>query len=103
MTPRIHDDPTGGFVLWCQTQTLTADSMHVISVILGSINPMKISFDDSLWISAEVDGEVLEPRRELAAVPYAFNALQINGTHSSTTPQPNRLLPLDSSARVPEL
>ena len=53
---------------------MDADSEGVLSVILGSVSPIGMSFDGPCWLEAEVDGEVLTPRREVVSVPYAFRS-----------------------------
>jgi hypothetical protein len=74
MTFRIYDSAVDGILLWSESMPVTADSGGVISVILGGINTIDISFDDACWLEVEVDTETLEPRREIASVPYAFHA-----------------------------
>jgi hypothetical protein len=59
--------------VWSESQTVTADSLGVISVILGA-TPIDISFDVPCWLEVQVDGEILSPRREIVSVPYAFRA-----------------------------
>jgi hypothetical protein len=75
LTFRIYDDPLAGTLIWEEGQTLTVDSAGVVSVVLGSIVPIEIGFDDEAWLEVEVEGEVLSPRREIVSVPYAFHAL----------------------------
>ena len=101
MAFRLFDQSTGGAVLWSEDMPVTADSAGVVAVILGEINPIEILFAGPLWLEVDVDGQVLLPRRELATVPYAFNAAQVNGIDASAIPLPNRLLPLDAGAKVP--
>jgi len=74
MTFRIYDASIGGTILWYEQQTVTADSAGVVSVMLGGLSPIGVSFDDACWLEVEVGGEILLPRRELASVPYAFHA-----------------------------
>ena len=75
MVFRLYDDPVAGTMLWSETQGVSVDSAGVFSVILGSTNPVDLSFEGPVWLEAEVDGEVLLPRREIVSVPYAFHAL----------------------------
>ncbi len=74
MTFRIYDSELGGGLLWTEGHSVTADTSGVVSVILGSMNPIGISFDGPRWLQVEVNAEVLSPRRELVSVPYAINA-----------------------------
>jgi hypothetical protein len=72
---RICDSPSGGSILWSEEQSVTADTTGVVSVLVGSDEKIDVSFDTDCWLEVEVDGEVLNPRRELVSVPYAFKAL----------------------------
>jgi hypothetical protein len=74
MVFRIYDASEDGSELWSETQTVTPDSMGVISVILGHTNPITTIFDGPIWLEVEVDGEILTPRREIVSVPFAFRA-----------------------------
>lgn len=74
MTFRLYDSADGGTLLWGEGWSTTADSAGVFSVLLGSTNPMDLTFKGPVWLEVEVDGETLTPRRELASVPFAFRA-----------------------------
>ena len=71
---RLYAAPAGGSPVWSESLTGAADSSGVVSVILGSTNPIDISFDDPCWLEVEVDGEILSPRTEMVSSPYAFFA-----------------------------
>jgi len=71
---RIYNVEAGGGSLWNETHNVVTNSIGVVSVILGSTNPLAISFDGPLWLQVEVDSEVLSPRRPLASAPYALSA-----------------------------
>ena len=71
---RIFGTSTGGTELWNETQMLEANSIGVVSAVLGSETPMSASLPDSCWLQVEVDGETLTPRRELVSSPYALRA-----------------------------
>ncbi len=70
----IYDAETGGTALWTETQSLTTNSIGVVSAVLGSVNPIECSFDAPRWLEIAVEGEVMAPRRELVASPYAARA-----------------------------
>ncbi|MFC1799619.1 tail fiber domain-containing protein [Candidatus Eisenbacteria bacterium] len=74
-TFRIYDDLGAGSLLWSESQTLSADSGGIFSVILGSVTPIDVSFGGPAWLEVEVDGEILSPRREMVSVPFAFHAM----------------------------
>jgi len=71
---RIYDQESGGTVLWTEPQTVTTNSIGVASVILGSVSALDIDFAGPRWLEVEVEGEILAPRRELVASPYARQA-----------------------------
>jgi len=71
---RIYNVEAGGGSLWSETHNVVTNSIGVVSVILGSTNPLAISFDAPLWLQVEVDSEVLSPRRRLTSAPYALSA-----------------------------
>lgn len=79
LTFSLYAQPSAGAPLWFETKDVTADESGVFTTLLGSINPVNVTFDTPCWLEIEVDGETLTPRRELASVPYAFqgiNAMQ---------------------------
>ena len=69
----IYNVEHGGTKLWTETHNVVTNSIGVVSVVLGSTNPLAISFDEPLWLQVEVDSEVLSPRRELTSAPYALS------------------------------
>lgn len=70
----IYDAAEGGSLLWSETHNVETNSIGVVSVILGTTDPLAIEFDQPLWLQVEVDGQVMTPRRELAAAPTARHA-----------------------------
>ncbi len=74
----IYDAGTGGNLLWTETQTVSVVSGR-FDVILGSVNPLSLPFDDVYWLSLQVSGGAeLTPRVELTATPYALRARQVD-------------------------
>jgi hypothetical protein len=71
---RIYAQESGGTDLWSEHQSVATNSVGVVSVILGSVSPLSISFSGPRWLEVDVDGSILGPRRELVAVPYARQA-----------------------------
>jgi hypothetical protein len=71
---RIYSQVSGGSQLWTETQNVTTNSIGVVSVILGSDNPLTVDFSDPRWLEVQVNGEIMSPRRELVAAPYARQA-----------------------------
>jgi hypothetical protein len=82
----IYDDPGGGTALWTETQSVTTNSVGVVSVLLGDVHPIDFELVGPVWLGVEVDGEPLSPRRELATAPYAAyaaNSAMLGGTDAS--------------------
>jgi len=72
---RMYELEFGGSPGWTETHNTTTNSIGVVSVILGSTNPLSFAeFPGLLWLEVEVDGEIMSPRRELTAAPYAFDS-----------------------------
>jgi hypothetical protein len=72
---RLYDAPSGGVAGWTETHNTTTNSIGVVSVILGSTDPLDFGdFPGMLYLEVEVDGEILSPRRQLTAAPYAFDS-----------------------------
>jgi hypothetical protein len=71
---RIYSQVSGGSQLWAETQNVATNSIGVVSVILGSVNPLSIDFSGPRWLQVEVSGQPMTPRRELVAAPYARQA-----------------------------
>ncbi|MFZ1946710.1 MAG: hypothetical protein WAW06_04130, partial [bacterium] len=81
---RIYDDAVAGALLWSETKSESADSTGVFSTLLGSVNPIEISFGEPCWLETEVDGEILAPRREIVSVPFAYRAEQADSADNAT-------------------
>ncbi len=84
---RIYTLAAGGSQLWTETQSVTTNSIGVVSVVLGSVNPLTVTFTAPRWLQVEVNGEVMTPRRELVAAPYsrqAHNADNLGGTAAAS-------------------
>jgi hypothetical protein len=70
----IYEAADGGSPIWSETTTVEADSSGVFSALLGSVNPVEVSFAATRWLEVTIDGQVLKPRRELVSMPYAYQA-----------------------------
>lgn len=70
----IYEAADGGSPLWSETKTETADSSGIFSTLLGSVVPIEADFTNPCWLEVQVDGQVLSPRREIASVPFAYQA-----------------------------
>lgn len=74
----IYEAAYGGLPIWSETTTVEADSSGVFSAVLGSVNPIEVTFAGARWLEVAIDGQVLKPRRELVSVPYAYQASNAN-------------------------
>ena len=81
---RLYDAATGGSALWEERHDVTfaREDKGVFSILLGSVTPFagKVSFNQPLWLSIELDGGgEFSPRQPLSAASYAINAATLNG------------------------
>jgi len=71
----IYSIPTGGSVLWSETQSNITFSEGIFNVILGSVTPIDLDFDIQYYIGVSIDaGTEFSPRVQLTTSPYAFNS-----------------------------
>jgi hypothetical protein len=74
----LFDAPSGGTPLWSETLPDVPLADGVYSVTLGATTPITPAVLEagtgSLYLEIVVDGETLEPRRPLVAVPFAVRA-----------------------------
>lgn len=74
VTFKIYDMLTGGSLLWTEVHATVSTVNGVFNVILGSMTPLTIAFDKTLYLEITVGANVLTPRIELTGSPYALNA-----------------------------
>lgn len=70
----LYNHSTEGALLWSETHGSVGLSNGVFSVLLGSVEPLNLSFNESYWVAITVNGELQNPRLRLAAAPYAMAA-----------------------------
>ncbi len=74
---RLYDQPTGGDLPLCESTNSVAvvDGYYsaVIgdNIIFGALDNALYHHSGEVWLEVEIDGQVIEPRERLAAVPYA--------------------------------
>jgi len=69
----LWDAETGGSEVWFENRTV--DVFHgLFDVNLGEVNPITLLFEGDLWLQLAVEGEVLDSRQSMTAVPHAFRA-----------------------------
>jgi hypothetical protein len=72
---RLYYTESGGSPFWTETHSLETNSIGVVSVALGSINPFTSYAFVPQWLEVQVNGEVMSPRRELLEAPFARVAM----------------------------
>ena len=74
-------------------------------VLLGIIKPIELPFDQEYFLGISIAGKnELNSLIPLASVPYSLHAKianSIDGFEASTTPEPNKLLALDTYGKFP--
>ncbi|MDX1420576.1 MAG: hypothetical protein R3181_11465 [Rubricoccaceae bacterium] len=76
LTFRLFDDPTGGLLVWEETQAGIPVADGLFAVTLGAVTPFEsLEFYRPLWLEVEeaATGDVLGPRTALTATPYALS------------------------------
>ena len=74
LTFTLWDAAAEGTQLWTETQSAIPVSSGIFNVILGSVNPLNIPFDEQYWLGVKVgtDSE-LTPRVQLTSSPYSLS------------------------------
>jgi|GEM_PF-7013579 len=83
----VYTAPTGGSLLWSETQSVTPDN-GIFSVGLGSVQtlPTSIFSSDALYLEVKIGGDApLAPRTRLLSVPYALSAANLGSPSSLVT------------------
>jgi hypothetical protein len=76
----LYDVAGGGTALWSETQSVTV-SKGIFNVVLGSVTPIDLEFNEGYWLGIAVEGEAeLSPRIPLAAAAYSFSSMGVYGT-----------------------
>ena len=104
VTFRIYQDQTGGSAIWEEAQLISVSS-GIFNVVLGSVIPLNIPFDNQYYFGVSVGaGTELTPRIQFTASAYSLNSSnseKVNNIEASTTPSPNKLLPLENTGNFP--
>jgi hypothetical protein len=75
----IYNIPTGGPLLWSETQSGVTVTEGTFSVTLGINNAIDLPFDVQYYLGVNVDGDgEMTPRVELTSVPYAMRAKEVD-------------------------
>lgn len=71
---KIYGSESGTDSLWWECHLNVQVNNGIFSVILGSVNPINLSFDSQYWLEVMVGAETIAPRRQLTSVGYSFRA-----------------------------
>ncbi len=77
----LYTASSGGSPIWTETQNVTTTA-GLFRISLGSVDTLSgVNFNqDSLYLGMTVESDSeMSPRLQFSAVPYAFNAKQVNG------------------------
>ncbi|MFH0762292.1 MAG: hypothetical protein V1925_00150, partial [Candidatus Omnitrophota bacterium] len=107
LTFRIYDAETAGNLLWEEAHPSLLIQKGIFSILLGSVTSLGLAFDKPYWLEIKVADEVMSPRQQITSSAYAIRAEKAEDANTvanvgvSTTPVPNKLLPLDNTAKLP--
>jgi len=81
LTFGIYDGEASGTALWTETHASVTVASGIFNVILGSITPLDIEFDQQYWLGIAVGGGAeMKPRIQLTSSAYSLNSQSvING------------------------
>jgi len=72
----LHSAPNNGNILWQETHQNVTVVNGVFNVILGSVNPLAIPFNEPYFLAISInDGERLKPFTPLTASPYSLGLM----------------------------
>jgi microcystin-dependent protein len=105
LTFEFYEVEKGGNAIWQEIHPIIPVVGGLFNVILGSLNPINLSFDRPYWLGVKVGDEVeLLPRIALTATGYSFKALnaeRVNGFSASINPSAYSLIPLGPDGKFP--
>lgn len=85
LTFKIYVVETGGTPIWSETQDGVEIVNGVYSVLLGTVEPLTVPFDEVYFVGVAVDGGAeLIPRTQLTSSPYALSLIGTGNIFPST-------------------
>jgi hypothetical protein len=89
VTFRLYSVSSGGASLWEETQPVSVEK-GIFSVILGSVIPLELPFNQRYYLGISVEGEAeLAPRIALTAAPYSITSRGVEGPSNVFPPDGN--------------
>jgi hypothetical protein len=78
---------SGGSALWTETHASVSVTNGIYDVVLGSLTPLTPALFSASprYLQVTVNGQVLSPRREFVAVPFALKAETANSATTAGT------------------
>lgn len=78
LTFKLYNVDSGGVELWTETYPAVAVVKGIFNVILGSVNPLTLPFNQQYWLGIAVDGAPeLTPRIQLTSSAYSLNTQSV--------------------------
>jgi hypothetical protein len=69
----LYDVPAAGAALWTEMQASVPVAAGLVAVLLGSVTPLDLPFNEPYWLGVSVDGGAeLAPRLALSSSPYSL-------------------------------
>lgn len=85
MILRMYNAPTGGNLLWEETQTVAVEK-GLFSLYLGDQQPLStVSLNSALYLETAIVGRAPFPRTRMAMVPFAMKALKADSANALTS------------------
>ncbi|MFI5216330.1 MAG: IPT/TIG domain-containing protein [Candidatus Limnocylindria bacterium] len=80
---------SGGSPLWTETHSSVSVTDGIYDVVLGSLTPLTPAHFSASprYLQVTIDGQVLSPRREFVAVPFALQAENANTATTASNAQ----------------
>ncbi|MEW5767366.1 MAG: hypothetical protein AB1797_07025, partial [bacterium] len=79
ITLRIYNVATGGAALWAETQNVVTQD-GLFSIILGSVNPLNLDFNEDYWLGVQVSPDPeMSPRQRIVSSGYSINTDNLDG------------------------
>ena len=77
---RIYDAINAVDVLYMETHNAVAVDAGLFNVVIGSVTPMTLLFDNAYFLGITISGSPeLAPRTQLNSVPYSFSSRSVSG------------------------